>query len=84
MIHALILSLLILGQPYDQATEKALSQVGQWDGKTQFAELDGPYEDPIQQEVPFGRNSYFLSPWRAYMDTHAASQYLNALGGSAD
>lgn len=36
------------------------------------AELIGPYEDRLQQEIPFGRRSYFLSPWRAYMDTWPA------------
>lgn len=80
MIHVLLLSLLILGQSYDQATEEALAKIGKWDGKTMSAELTGSYEDPIQQEIPFGRHSYFLSPWRAYMDTQPVSQYLNALG----
>jgi hypothetical protein len=80
MIHALLLSLLILTQPYDQATQDALARIGQWDGKTLTAQLQGPYEDPIQQEIPFGRSSYYLTPWRAYMDTQQASQYLNVLG----
>jgi hypothetical protein len=43
-------------------------------------ELAGPYEDPLQQNVQFGRHSYYLTPWRAYMDTWPASRFLQCLG----
>ncbi|WP_020618750.1 PA14 domain-containing protein [Paenibacillus daejeonensis] len=39
-----------------------------------------PYEDWRQQEVPFGQHSYYLTPWRAYMDTWDKNKYLNSLG----
>jgi len=42
--------------------------------------LEEPYENPIHQQVRFGERSYYLMPWRAYMDTHPASQYLRILG----
>jgi len=48
------------------------------------APLSGPYEDPLQQEIPFGRNSYELVPWRAYMDTWPASQLLGIFGTSSN
>jgi len=42
--------------------------------------LQGPYAQWLQQDVPFGNPSYFLNPWRSYMDTWPASKYLNSLG----
>lgn len=58
----------------------ALARVGTWDGHTESASLAGPYEDALQQAIPFGRRSYQLAPWRAYMDTRPASWYLGCLG----
>jgi len=62
------------------AVLKALEEIGTWDGKTASAELAGPYEDPLQAAIPFGRKSYYLAPWRAYMDTWPARQFLDCLG----
>ncbi|MBE3134647.1 MAG: hypothetical protein IMZ55_14345, partial [Acidobacteria bacterium] len=62
------------------ATLKTLETVGTWDGKAPSAELAGPYEDPLQAQVAFGRRSFFLTPWRAWMDTWPASRYLECLG----
>jgi hypothetical protein len=62
------------------AVLKALEEIGTWDGKTESAELAGPYEDPLQQEIPFGQRSYYLVPWRAYMDTWPARTFLDCLG----
>ena len=53
---------------------------GAWDGVTEKAKLDRPYEDPRQALIPFGINSYFAHPWRSYMDTHPASQFLGSMG----
>ncbi len=44
------------------------------------AVLKGDYEDVMQQEIPFGRRSYYLAPWRSYMDTWPASRFLDCLG----
>jgi len=60
--------------------DELLKKIGQWDGVAQTAELEGPYEDWKQQECPFGRSSYYLTPWRSYMDTWPASQFLHCLG----
>ena len=46
----------------------------------QVGKLERPYEDPLQQEIRFGQWSYDLAPWRAYMDTWPAAQFLNCLG----
>lgn len=54
--------------------------IGQWDGITASAELADPYEDPKQLNVPFGIISYYNQPWRGYMDTWPASQYLKFPG----
>jgi hypothetical protein len=61
-------------------TGELLNQIGKWQGVTQEAKLEGPYEDPRQQEIPFGRVSFYLTPWRAYMDTWPAHRYLTSLG----
>lgn len=31
-----------------------LPPIGEWDGVTASAKLEGPYEDPKQMNVPFG------------------------------
>jgi hypothetical protein len=60
--------------------QQLLDQIGKWDGVTPESRLAGSYEDPRQQAIPFGRVSFFLTPWRAYMDTWPAAQYLNSVG----
>ncbi|MFS0723909.1 PA14 domain-containing protein [Paenibacillus sp. 1P07SE] len=40
----------------------------------------GAYVDWRQQEIPFGQHSYYLAPWRSYMDTWDKNKYLNSLG----
>src|SRR5215510_12521520 len=62
------------------ATGELLEQIGEWQGVTQEAKLERPHEDPRQQEIPFGRVSFYLTPWRAYMDTWPAQRYLSSLG----
>lgn len=61
-------------------TQQLLNQIGKWQGGAPEAALEGPYEDPQQQAIPFGRISFYLAPWRAYMDTWPAQQYLGCLG----
>ena len=61
-------------------TRSLLEQVGTPQGESEEAKLEGTYEDPRQQEIPFGRISFYLTPWRAYMDTWPAQQYLDSLG----
>jgi hypothetical protein len=44
----------------------------------------GVVADPIDSkyltEVPFGRRSFWIQPWRSYLDTWPASRLLNAVG----
>ncbi|MCK6491599.1 MAG: hypothetical protein L6R48_25395, partial [Planctomycetes bacterium] len=47
------------------------------------AALAGPYEDPRQAEIPFGRHSYHLAPWRGYMDTWPVAQVLECMAANA-
>ena len=54
-----------------------MPKIGAWDGKTPAAKMDVPYEDPLQTPPPFGIVSYFNHPWRGYMDTWPASQWLD-------
>jgi len=61
-------------------TLKAFDKIGTWDGKTASAELEGPYEDPLQATVRFGQKSYWLAPWRAWMDTWPAARFLRMPG----
>lgn len=39
-----------------------------------------PFENWEQQNLLFGQYSYYRAPWRSYMDTWDASQYLNVQG----
>jgi len=68
--------------PADKATPTSLPAVGEWDGVTAQATLDGPYEDPRHLNVPFGIISYFNHPWRGFMDTWPASRYLDIVGAN--
>jgi hypothetical protein len=47
-------------------------------------ETNGVLSDPIDPrfltEVPFGTSSFWIQPWRAYIDTWPASTVLNSLG----
>ena len=48
------------------------------------ASKDGVLDDPIDPrfltEVPFGRSSFWIQPWRAYLDTWPASRLLDSVG----
>ena len=68
------------GTPLPPQTAQLLEQSGKWQGEPEEAKLEGPYEDPRQQLIPFGRVSFYLEPWRAYMDTWPAERYLSCLG----
>lgn len=62
------------------STDGMLQGVGAWDGTTAKAKLEGPYVDVSQQDVPYGRRSFFHAPWRSYMDTWDGSRFLESLG----
>ena len=74
-----LLLLMLLPRVHAQAVA-TLPAPGQWDGRTEAAKLDGPYEDPAQTPPPFGIISYYSQPWRAYMDTWPASKWLGLPG----
>jgi hypothetical protein len=57
-----------------------LDRIGEWDKRISQASLEGPYENWLHQEIPFGLRSLFLAPWRAYMDTWDSRRYLDVLG----
>ncbi len=75
-IHALAAVLLSAGSLF---AADGLPAPGAWDGVTEKAKLERPYEDPRQALILFGINSYFAHPWRSYMDTHPASQFLGSM-----
>jgi hypothetical protein len=39
-----------------------------------------PYADPSQAQLPMYQYSYYLQPWKSYMDTCPGSQLLNCIG----
>jgi hypothetical protein len=46
--------------------------------------LPGAYVDAAQQNIPFGDRSYYLAPWRSYMDTRDAPGFLSSLAVNYD
>jgi hypothetical protein len=48
-----------------------------WDG---WNILSNPIDPTQQTDLPFGNRSYWLQPWRAYLDTPPASVMRNAVG----
>ena len=79
ILCSFLLAALVLGQALVSVPAHAQGQ-GQWDGKTESARLEGPYEDPAQTPPPFGVMSYYSQPWRGYMDTWPASKWLGLPG----
>jgi hypothetical protein len=45
-----------------------------------FASLQGAYEQGFAQQLPFSGVSYYVSPWRAYMDTWPSNKFQDVLG----
>jgi hypothetical protein len=39
-----------------------------------------PYADPSQAKIPMYQYSYYLQPWKSYMDTRPGTQLLNCIG----
>jgi len=74
-------NLVALAAPGEPTSDPAaLKEIGTWDGVTESADLSRPYEDRLQQEIGFGQRSYYLAPWRAYMDTWPAARFLRMPG----
>ena len=42
--------------------------------------VNDPIDPKYLTEVPFGRRSFWIQPWRSYLDTWPASRLLNAVG----
>jgi hypothetical protein len=42
--------------------------------------VDDPIDSRYLTQVPFGRRSFWIQPWRAYLDTWPASRLLDAVG----
>ncbi|HWX44899.1 MAG TPA: hypothetical protein VNY52_06220 [Solirubrobacteraceae bacterium] len=42
--------------------------------------MTDPIDPRFLTEVPFGKSSFWIQPWRAYLDTWPASRLLDALG----
>ncbi len=84
MIAKIVLAALVILLSSGGATGTSVTpsdpRIGSWDGKTASAKLQGAYEDRTQAEIPFGRRSFYLTPWRAYMDTWPASRLLESSG----
>jgi hypothetical protein len=52
------------------------------------ASADGVLRDPIDPrfltELPFGKSSFWIQPWRAYLDTWPSARLLDAVGINFD
>ena len=46
--------------------------------------LSAPIDSRYLTELPFGKSSFWIQPWRAYLDTWPASRLLDALGINFD
>jgi hypothetical protein len=50
----------------------------------QWHTLADPIDPRFLTEAPFGTRSFWIQPWRAYLDTWPASRILDALGADFD
>jgi len=46
--------------------------------------LNAPIDPRFLTDVPFGSNSFWIQPWRAYLDTWPASRLIESLGINFD
>ncbi|WP_284641766.1 S-layer homology domain-containing protein [Paenibacillus silviterrae] len=65
---------------FDGETERKLRRVGTWDETTMKREVPMPYVNAAEQEVDFGKRSFYHAPWKSYMDTWDARKYFETLG----
>jgi hypothetical protein len=63
-----------------QALQSAADLQEQRDQSQRCAPLASPYESIRQQAIRFGLRSFYLAPWRSYMDTCSAKQFLECPG----
>ena len=79
--------LLIAALPLSSPLARA-SSVSSRARQSVVAASEGTLTDPIDPkfltDVPFGRTSFWIQPWRAYMDTWPASHLLDAVGINFD
>lgn len=71
------------GQPGESGGASGGAHPGEGAGR-EPEETNGVLTDPIDPrfltEVPFGASSFWIQPWRAYLDTWPASTLLGSLG----
>ena len=79
IVWMLFSSCIALADPTAEERAKG-ALVGAFVPGVEKAELERGYEDRLQQEIPFGLRSYYLAPWKAYMDTWPARRMLDTLG----
>ncbi len=65
-------------------TERASSTAGPTSLAAAGGTLSAPIDSRYLTELPFGKSSFWIQPWRAYLDTWPASRLLDALGINFD
>ncbi len=73
------------GPPASPSTPPGTSSPGaEWEPELSASTTEGVTEDPIDPKfltaAPFGSSSFWIQPWRAYLDTWPASRLLDSLG----
>ena len=62
------------------STEHGGGSAQQSEGEGSGGTLTDPIDSKYLTETPFGTTSFWIQPWRAYMDTWPASRLLESLG----
>lgn len=79
-----VLALHRIARPAPRPIQPPTGQAGNAGSETPAAQPTEPLTDPIDPrfltDVPFGARSFWLQPWRAYLDTWPASRLREALG----
>ena len=72
------------GSPIPPAPPTSSSPGPEWEAELSASSTEGVTEDPIDPKfltaAPFGTSSFWIQPWRAYLDTWPASRLLDSLG----
>ncbi len=70
----------VSGEQGSGSTEDGGGSAEQSEGEGSGGTLTDPIDSKYLTETPFGTTSFWIQPWRAYMDTWPASRLVESLG----
>ena len=80
LLIAIAILAVVLARSNTPTRRSSLSPTTRASGTSTGGVLSDPIDPKYLTDVPFGTTSFWIQPWRAYLDTWPASRLLNAVG----